>query len=149
MSHSTSSTMRPARAAVPRPLAEFPVRDQDRRIELYDEGAGRLFGRMVKRLQPPAGVAVEQSVLRGDPGREVLANALRGADLIAVDAQRRTRGELPLLGSVVAKAIRGARCAVLVTPPPRPRPASGRSRPRRGSVRGRSSPSAVAPGRPS
>ena len=101
-----------------RPLVEFPVRNQDRWIELYDQGAARLFEQMLERLRPSAGVTVETAVMRGDAGHEVLADAeAAGADVVVVGAQEKSRGERILLGSVVAKALRGARCAVLTTPP--------------------------------
>ena len=100
-----------------RPAFEFPVPNQERWIELYEEGATLNFDRLVRSLEPPTGVVVETAVARGDAGRELLVDAAAiDADLLVVGAQRQTRGERILLGSVVAKAIRGATCAVLVMP---------------------------------
>ena len=86
--------------------------------EIYTRGLDGLFGRLLSELVPPPGVVLETAVLRGERMRELLAFADRErVDLIAVGNHGHSFFERMLMGSVVMKVVRSARCSVLITPP--------------------------------
>lgn len=69
------------------------------------------------RLTIPPGVTVDDFVLSGDPGRELLSYADRvGADLVAAGSHGHGFLSRLVLGSVTTKLLRAATCSVLVMP---------------------------------
>lgn len=75
------------------------------------------FVQFVGRLTVPAGIAVREVRLDGEPARELLRHAAEvGADFVAVGSHGRGFVERLILGSMTTKLLRGAQCAVLVVP---------------------------------
>jgi nucleotide-binding universal stress UspA family protein len=76
------------------------------------------FNRLLARLEVPPGVQVQDFTLSGDAGRALLSYTERmEADLIAAGSHGHGFVSRLVIGSVTAKLLRGAGCAVLVTPP--------------------------------
>ena len=76
------------------------------------------FTQFVGRLTIPAGIAVGEVTLDGDPARELLRYAEEtGADFVAAGSHGHRFVERLVLGSVTTKLLRGAQCGVLVVPP--------------------------------
>lgn len=102
-----------------------PVHELDSAGVSYDsryrrELPGRIE-RYVAALGLPAGLTVRTEVAEGRPPHELLAVAEKcGADLIVVGRHGRGTLERLLVGSVAARVLRGATCAVLVVPEPSP-----------------------------
>lgn len=68
-------------------------------------------------LEAPAGVRVRPLTLSGTPGRELLAFAHAShVELIALGTHGRGVLQRLVLGSVATQVLRGAECAVLITP---------------------------------
>ena len=87
--------------------------------EINNHGVARLFEQLIASLSVPGDVSVETVLLRGDAAAMVLDHASRGDfDLIATGTQGQTSLERHLTGSVSTAVLRGARCAVLIAPPP-------------------------------
>jgi len=83
---------------------------------------------IARRLDPPPGVEVEYTLLRGDPARELLAFAdQRHVDLISAGAHGRTALGRLVLGGVSTKLVRTAKCCVLIAPPCDDEPSHGES----------------------
>jgi nucleotide-binding universal stress UspA family protein len=90
------------------------------------------FTQFLGRLTIPAGIAVGEVTLDGDPARELLRYAEEtGADFVAAGIHGHGFVESKLVGSVATKLLRGAQCGVLIVPSEHAAP--GR---RRGSSRG-------------
>jgi nucleotide-binding universal stress UspA family protein len=88
--------------------------------ETHDHSVARLFEELCTSLTAPGDVTVETMLLRGDPAATVLDHASRDdVDLIAAGTQGRVALERHLTGSVSTAILRGARCPVLIAPPPR------------------------------
>lgn len=76
------------------------------------------FTQLVGRLTIPAGIAVGEVILDGDPARELLRYAQEtGADFVAAGSHGHGFVERMVIGSVTTKLLRGAECGVLIVPP--------------------------------
>jgi nucleotide-binding universal stress UspA family protein len=85
----------------------------------YASNAERLFERMRAELSAPPDVNVETVLLPGDPTTRVLELAESApADLIAAGSHGQGFFARMVLGSVSTRLLRGARCSVLIVPPP-------------------------------
>jgi nucleotide-binding universal stress UspA family protein len=86
---------------------------------IHDHGVARLLDQLAGSLAVPGDVSIETLLLRGDPAAALLNHLSRGDfDLVATGAQGQTELERHLTGSVSTALLRGARCAVLIAPPP-------------------------------
>jgi nucleotide-binding universal stress UspA family protein len=89
----------------------------DGQPDMYAVGVERRFEQLTGALADGESPRIETLVLHGDAPSELLAYAnATGVDLLTVGAQRHSRVERLLLGSVAAKLLRGAHCSVLVIP---------------------------------
>lgn len=86
-------------------------------LATYEADAQAELTRAAARLNPPAGISVERTVLHGDPAAQLLAYAAKiDADLIAAGSHGHGFVARVLIGSVVTKVLRGSACGVLITP---------------------------------
>lgn len=80
------------------------------------------FTQLIGRLTIPAGVAIRDVTLEGDPATVLLGYAREaGADLVAAGSHGYGFVARLVIGSVTARLLRRAQCAVLVVPPARTR----------------------------
>ena len=86
-------------------------------LATYEADAHEELARAAARLNPPPGITIECGVLHGDPAKQILEYAAKhDADLIAAGSHGHGVVARMLIGSVVAKILRGAACGVLITP---------------------------------
>jgi nucleotide-binding universal stress UspA family protein len=103
------------------PDVDFAALGKQGWAEIHDHGVARLFEQLAASLSIPGDASVETVLLRGEPAATLLDHLSRGDfDLIATGAQGQTELERHLTGSVSTAVLRGARCPVLIAPPPAP-----------------------------
>lgn len=127
------ASLRAARAAIPllaqsakltlayvEPEVDFAALGKEGWTEIHQHGVEGLFEKVAASLSVPGDVSVETVLLRGgDPAAALHAHIRAGAfDLIATGTQGQTALDRHLTGSVSTALLRGARCAVLIAPPP-------------------------------
>jgi nucleotide-binding universal stress UspA family protein len=102
------------------PELDFASLGKEGWSEIHQHGVGRLFEKLTASLSVPGDVSVETVLLRGaDPAAALLAHVRAGDfDLVATGTQGETALDRHLTGSVSTALLRGARCAVLIAPPP-------------------------------
>jgi len=90
--------------------------------QIYDSGVAGLFEQLVGELRIPGELDVDTVLVRGDAPTHLLGLAARGAfELVAAGSQATPWVEWHLTGSVSTSLLRGARCPVLIAPPPNAR----------------------------
>jgi nucleotide-binding universal stress UspA family protein len=103
------------------PDVDFAALGKEGWAEIHDNGVARLFEQLAASLAAPGDISVDTVLLRGEPAAALLDHASRGDfDLVATGTQGQTELERHLTGSVSTAVLRGARCAVLIAPPPGP-----------------------------
>jgi nucleotide-binding universal stress UspA family protein len=101
------------------PEVDFTALGEEGWAEMHEQSVGRLFEQLAASLAVPRDVEVKTVFLRGDAAAAVLDLARRGAfDLIATGTQSQKALDRQLSASVSTALLRGARCAVLIAPPP-------------------------------
>ena len=102
------------------PDVDFAALGKKGWADVHQHGVAQLFERLSASLAVPGDVSVETVLLRGgDPATVLLGHVRAGDfDLIATGTQGQTPLDLHLTGSVSTALLRGARCAVLIAPPP-------------------------------
>jgi nucleotide-binding universal stress UspA family protein len=91
--------------------------------ETYRMGVERRLAEFAAHLAPPEGVTAETHLLSGAAGEEILRFADEShADLIAAGSHGAGFFGRVLMGSVSSRLVHGARCALLIVPPPTPTP---------------------------
>jgi nucleotide-binding universal stress UspA family protein len=101
------------------PEVDFAALGKEGWAEIHTHGVAGLFEKLRASLSVPGDVSVETVVLRGEPAAALLDHARRSDfDLIATGTQGETALDRHLTGSVSTALLRGARCAVLIAPPP-------------------------------
>ena len=101
------------------PDLDFREMGKDGWGEIYAEGVTSLFARLVPELRVPGDIAVETTLVSGDPAAALLECGARGGfDLIAAGSRSAPWPDSDLTGSVSAALLRGAACPVLIAPPP-------------------------------
>ena len=111
---------------LPPPLAMGPLVAVGS-LEAVFASARERLEQLVRAIHAPSNVGVTANVLVGDAAHELVVVAKAyGADLLVGAAHGRQRpDDAFLLGSVAAKLVRDAPCAVLTVPPPMSRSALG------------------------
>ena len=104
------------------PDVDFAALGKEGWAEIHEHGVAGLFERLSASLSMPGDVTVETALLRGgDPATALLDHVRAGDfDLIATGTQGETPLDRHLTGSVSTALLRGARCAMLIAPPPAP-----------------------------
>jgi nucleotide-binding universal stress UspA family protein len=101
------------------PQVDFAALGKAGLAAIHASGVTGLFTKLGASLSVPGDVSVETVVLRGDPAEALLDHARAGAfDLVATGTHGETTLEHRLTGGVSTALLRGARCAVLIAPPP-------------------------------
>jgi nucleotide-binding universal stress UspA family protein len=127
------ASQRAARAAVPllaqaakltlayvEPDVDLAALGREDWAEIHDRAFARLFDQLATSLSIPGDVSVETVLLRGEPAATLVDYSSRGDfDFVATGTQGETELERHRTGSVSTAVLRGARCAVLIAPPPR------------------------------
>lgn len=86
--------------------------------DAYENAVKASFAELRGRLRIPDSMSAEESVLYGDPARELLKQAqTMQADLIVAGTHGHNVIARALLGRVSTKLIRGADCSVFILPP--------------------------------
>ena len=95
------------------------VRDGGEWVATYDDGARTRLDGLRRELEAPGGVRVRTHLLHGEASPQLLALAEReGVGLVVVGSHGNGFFSRAILGSVATRVFRGARCAVLLRPPP-------------------------------
>jgi nucleotide-binding universal stress UspA family protein len=102
------------------PEVDFAALGKKEWAGIHEHGVAGLFEKLSASLAVPGDVSVETVLLRGgDPATVLLGHVRAGDfDLIATGTQGQTPRDRHLTGSVSTALLRGARCAVLIAPPP-------------------------------
>jgi nucleotide-binding universal stress UspA family protein len=101
-----------------RPSVEAPWAGDRDWVDGRRETAAVELGRLADLLKESTGATVHTHLVEGEAAREVLRLARKvGADLIASGSHGAGFLDRILMGSVSTRLVRGATCAVLVSPP--------------------------------
>jgi nucleotide-binding universal stress UspA family protein len=130
----SAASMRAARAAIPllapratltlvhvEPTVDFQELGMDGWAENYERGVAMLFEPLVALLTAASDITVKAVVLHSNGGDDTAEALLEHArqhdfDLIATGTQAHTALDRHLTGSVSTALLRGAQCAVLMSP---------------------------------